>query len=295
MPDPVEWVAIPFLWAMGACALVLLLGWRPWLSGSPRCQWVGPIAFAAGVLTPFARIVGAWPAFPPIAATGWIFYATVMAGIVEALLLMWRFPLWVRMIIASAVLGMSLFFVFLNPLRDLESSATVVKIVLLGTGVGTVWWWTFERSASAYERGTAPLALLLLSGLVSILLMMSGSVTYGRIGFSVAGAAAGLAILSIPTRPAPAEGCTIVVLVSLGTVLMAGYYFAELTWWNLTLVALAPAMMLLRSAIPHARQNGVKAALITLSLLILPLIVALTITAPYFLQQTEVDESGYGY
>lgn len=295
MPDPIELVVWPLVLACAVALGVVLASWPLWGRRALRGAWVNPLAAGAAILTPFRLITGAWPTFPPNTALGWLFYLTIPATLAASLAVAAGLPRWARLLMTCLIAGMIFTFVFWNPLRNAQATATVVTLILSGVVAAGVWWWVLEPSAPGDERITTLLAMLLLTSFSAGLMMMSASIVYGRLGLACAGASLGMLIAGLIFRKMPIDGFVMVLTVVLGGLLLAANYFAELTMTNLALIGLAPLAMSTRRLIPPLRRSGWKGSLGGLSLLLLPLMIAMIITVPRFVASLKVDESGYGY
>lgn len=296
MPDPIEFVVIPFALAAGVSLAVLLAGW--WLDRSAfRGRWVSPLALMIGMLVPYWWITESIPSFPPRDARERWLYLLVVAGLTGVILALVRLRTWMQVVIIEVVILSGFVLMLWNPLHNPEESATVVTLLGLAGLVGLVWWWAMDPALSDLEPVTSPLAMFVLAFGGAALLMMSASAMYGRLAFAFSGAATALVAVSIFRREFLARGCGIVLVAGLGGILLAGNYYAiaDERWMNLVLLASAPALMCLRPSLPAVRERSVKGAIASVALIIMPVIVALSIAVPRFFKNMQDDVGDLGY
>lgn len=294
MPDPIEFFVIPFLIAAGISLAVLTVAWRPWTRRHVDGRWGGPVALAIGVLSAYRWIVDAWPTFPATEAKGWIFYTTVGAAALGLLVAFFKCPKWMHWTAAILVALCGPVLLLNRQLSDSERMvvASISCVVMFLAGV--VWWLALERSEGE-PRMFTPIVLFLLALFSDVRLMMTNSITFGRMGLALVGATAPMILISALRPGFSSQGAILVFVAFQTNLLLAAMSFANLDPIALTLICITPVLMAAWKILRGGKTAGLKSNLISLSLLVLPLVIMIFLRLPAFLKSLEVDESGYGY
>lgn len=297
MPDTIDFVVIPFVLSFGIAMGVSFVGILLSLRWRGAMKMAAPLLLGAGFLAGFGRITEAMPAFPPAGTKDWICYLTVVAGITGAILGIERLPMWARGIVMLLLCACAYTIVFLNPLRDPETMPTIVKLVAIATVAGMGWWWVLQESPTGMGRISGPLVMGLISLLGGILLMLSASAMYGRLGLAFAGASTALLLTGAFYKESFGKGYPTVMVITLGSVLLAGHYYAmaDHRWINLSLMGSAPLLMVGKKLIPGKWGTGWRGHVASFALMLLPLMIALIIAVLYFIQDSQSVSSEYGY
>src|SRR5688572_23306548 len=193
--------AVPF----GVALAVLLVAWRPWRRGDravTRGAWGAPLGIGAGFLAAFALLDGRLPAWPPGEARHWLFYfvsALALLGVVEALLHAWLpGAAWLRAEALLVVLAAGLFLLFQSMLRNEAWTALEAGTRLLGmTVLVHAAWASTEVLVLRLPRPAGPLVLGGFAMAVALVVMLSGSVVYGRLAGALAAATLAAAAVAL--------------------------------------------------------------------------------------------------
>jgi len=269
-------VVVALLVATGICALAL--GWR---SRGARAV-VAPCASGLGYICGHLMATG-WTGFPPVDTINWLPYFALVAmllGILhEALPLSPR--LWLRLLV-FALFSAGVMCLLLKPRlqSDWTFSQGLVWVVCLAVGMvalGVVCD-ALCRQSPAKPIAT-PLFLLIPSGGAVIALVLSGSLLLGQLAAVLAAAVFGSFILGL-RQIALGKGVAPVFATLFSTLIVSGYYFAELPASSALLLAVAPALALVRTGkLTVLRAIVVRAALVA-ALVVIALITAFLASPP---------------
>ncbi|HVT91186.1 MAG TPA: hypothetical protein VHD56_20205 [Tepidisphaeraceae bacterium] len=292
MPDPFPTFILPLLMSVGACAAFLLITGHPWARWRSKTPWARPIALSVGMLAPFERITGAFPPLLPNGATGWMFHLAIGAAIIGAMVTLIQWPRIVRLFVLTVVFAVCFSLILFNRLRDPELIQATVASIAAATIAALSWWWSLDLTGRNQSPLLAQCAMLLLALFTSAILMMSGTLTYGRLALALAGGLMGLIIFSVRSRRDIA-GVAVVPALMLTVLLLAGFFFAELTWLNLVLIAIAPTCMA-GAVIRGKSARNFKTTVLVLMALCIPMFIALGSALPHFIKMIqEQTEAGY--
>jgi hypothetical protein len=232
----------------GALALlVLAVAWRPWRRSKPvlRGHWGGGPAAGAAFGVGYALLDGEVPAWPPAQARHWLFYLAAglaVLGMLDAAVgALVHVPRWVRAevaLVASGAIVVCLFASLLQadtwpPLRAVEWVVGMVVVLHLA-------WVSTELLVDRLPRGAGAAVLFVFCAGAALVLMLSGSLVYGRLA-GVLSAVAFAAVLISFAAPgfSPARGAVAVIVPVTVAVLFLGYHLADLDALNGTLVLAA--------------------------------------------------------
>jgi hypothetical protein len=233
---------------------------------------LGPLAVGLAYLAGHLVITGRVP-FPPADTTNWLPYFALAAALLGASYGVLPTKAWARVLIFALV------------------SAGAMKLLLkpkfqYGWGLGEGWLWVTglvcalgllavilealaRRTATAAEM---PAFLLIVSAGTFGGLMLSGSMLLGQFAAVLAAAVFGSLVFTI-CRVNLSRGIVPVFSLLAGTLLVSGYFFAELPASSAALIAFAPALALLPINMPsNLVAFGIRAALVSV-----PAIVALVL------------------
>jgi len=222
--------AVPF----GVTLVVLLAAWRPWRRRErsvARGWWAGAAGIGVGFFLAFALLDGRPPAWPPSEARHGLFYyvaALTVLGVIEGLLHAWvPGAAWLRAEAALLVFAAGLFLLFQSMLKNDAWTPLNAACHLLGMTVLThAAWASTEVLVLRLPRPAGPLVLATFSGAVALVIMLSGSVVYGRLAGALAVAVLAAALLApaAPRLSVARGGVTVVIPATLAILLLARYY-----------------------------------------------------------------------
>jgi len=276
-PHDILWsVVFPALLAVAAVVSVYG-GFRR--RGDRAAQPWGPaLAVAGGFLFAYVGIAGR-PPLPPVAAQGWLVYAGAAAVLVAVIATM--LPPRGRLIdtVLSAALLVVTAWLLSRPRAEAIDPVTMEKIDprvfwawTIGSAVAMVaWYFAMEWLARRRPGGGLPLLLSAAAGSAALVLVDSGSMSLGQITGGIALPLLVLAAAGWWFRDLSlARGGALAVAVTLLGMLLAGYYYAELTPRNLAILAGAPLAAWLAEIPPlrrRPRAGFAVAAVVTLAVL----------------------------
>ncbi len=202
--------------------------------------WAGAVALGVSFCTAYFLLLGI-PAFPPTEAAKWIpliVIATAIFGLVDAVFKLPYALVWFVRIVVS----LSFTWQLLNPMVRYHWTAAESSRWVGWLAVGIVAIWGFLDETAWRVRGAGlPIALALAAGALSLGLLWGSSALLFQIGLILAAATAG-AILPGFWRPALslASGAIPVYIMVYYSLLMSGYFYAELPLYSAAAFALAP-------------------------------------------------------
>jgi hypothetical protein len=220
---------------------VLLASWRPWRRGeraAVRGHWGGALGAGLAFLAAFALLDGRVPPWPPAESRHWLFYfaagLTVLA-LFDVLIHAWlargaRLRTdWLRAEIALVVFAAAVFLMFQSLLRS--ESWTAIQAgchLLMMTVVLHAAWASSEMLVLRLPRPAGPLVLSAFAGAVAMVVMMSGSLVYGRL----AGVLAITPLIASAVAPAApgfsfARGGVTVIVPTAIAILFLGHHYVD--------------------------------------------------------------------
>jgi hypothetical protein len=259
------WVGVVPVTAAAAAMLA-----ARWLKLRPRAAWaasvgvgyvVGQVALASrgGLATALAALVG------PREAGDWLPWAVALAAGTTIWIAhandAWR---WVGH-------GLAVVIVLAAPARLLGGSVYLVSrwsagerivcLAALAAALGGVWW-LLEAAHDDDQPLVRSLLLIYTAVGTSVVLALSGSFAYGELCGVVAAALTG-AVLAAALTPGPSDGlggAAGAVTMSLGGLILLGYFYAELSAANAVLLVIALGIAGGRAPVFSASLGGWRGA-----------------------------------
>jgi hypothetical protein len=258
--------------------LVLVAAWRPWRRSEPvlRGHWGGALGAGFAFVLAYALLDGEVPAWPPAQARHWLFYLAAgltVLGVVDAAAGAWfHVPRWVRgelALVGSAAAVTCLFASLLRadtwpPLRAVEWVVGMVVVMHLA-------WVSTELLVDRLPRGAGVAVLFVFAAGTALVLMLSGSLVYGRLA-GVMAVVASVALVTALAAPgfSPARGAVTVLVPTTVAVLFLGYHLADLDVLNGSLLLAALPLPWLARLPPLAGRNPWVRVVVALMLAALP-------------------------
>ena len=254
--------ALAMMVAAGLCGLALF-----W--GKDRARGaLGPLAIGLAYLSGHFMITGR-VTFPPADTTNWLPYFALTGAVLGASCALVTTKSWARVLIFALV------------------SAGTLRLLLkpkfqYGWSLGEGWLWVsglvcafvllaaildalVRRPATAIEM---PAFLLITCAGTFGALMLSGSVLLGQFAAVLAAAVFGSLVFAA-RKVAWGRGIVPVFSLLLGTLLVSGYFFAELPLTSVLTLAFAPALALVPIGGPNKLLAfGIRSALVSIPALI---------------------------
>ena len=289
--------AVPF----AVAATVLLAAWRPWRRGERgvrRGTWGAPLGVGAGFLAAFALLDGGVPTWPPGEARHWLFYfvvALAVLGVFEALLHAWLpGAAWLRAETVLVVLAAGVFCLFQSMLKNEAWTAWEAGRRLLGmTVLVHAAWAATEVLALRLPRPAAPLVLGGFAAAVALVVMLSGSVLYGRLAGALAAATLSTVLVAFAAGGfSLARGGVTVIVPTAVAVLFLGYHYVDpgVTAANASLLLAALVAPWVTTIGPLRRKKPWVRTVIAVSLAAIPAVVAVLLAQRTFAKMQQ--ESG---
>ena len=257
-------VVIALLVATGICALAL--GWRGW---GARVG-LAPCASGFGYICGHLMATG-WTGFPPVDTTNWLPYFALVATLLGILHEAPTPPVWLRLV-AFVLFSAGAMWLLLRPKlqSDWGFGQGLLWVVCLAAGVVALGVVCDRLCRHSPAPIATPLFVLIPCGGAAIALMLSGSMLLGQLAAVLAATAFGSFVLGL-RQVAPGRGVAPVFATLFSTLLVSGCFFAELPAPSALLLAIAPALALVRiGKLPVPWAVAVRAGLVTI-----PVIVAL--------------------
>jgi hypothetical protein len=251
---------IAMMVAAGICGFALFWGKeRARIALDPLA--VG-IAYFVGHL-----FVAGWVPFPPTDTTNWLPWFGLVAAVLSASCAGWTIKTWVRVLILFLV-SAGILRLLLKPKFQYGWSLTegyvwVVCLVGAMVLVAIILDALVRRPAMAFEM---PAFLLIICAGTFGTLMLSGSLLLGQCAAVLGAAVFGCMVLTI-RRVALGRGTVPVFSLLLVTLLLSGYFFAELPATSAALIAFAPVLALIPIAKPTLPAFGIRVALVSVAIL----------------------------
>ena len=289
--------ALPFAASLAA----LLVAWRPWRERDKsvaRGDWGAPLGITIGFLAAFALLEKRIPSWPPGESRHWLFYfvaALGVLGVIEALLHAWApAAAWLRAEAALLCFAAGLFLLFQSMLRNdawtpLNGACHLLGMTVL---VHTAWAST-EVLVLRLPRPAGPLVASTFAGCAGLVVLLSGSVVYGRLGAALATAALAAVVVAVPCRGfSLARGGVTVVVPAATALLLLGRYYVDpgVTVTNGALLLAALALPWLVTLRPLRRRKAWVGTVIALLLAAVPAATAVVLAQRSFARMQQ--ESG---
>ena len=262
--------------------LLALLGrWQRW-------RWMMPAAVGVAFLTGYGLL--AVPRFPPIDGTDWLFWlaipATLLAILDSILLPQWG---WTFGTVAGVVALVIIYQVVPGATSPAICFGTAVAVATVGAGLCLAVRTVEPRIGSWAVISGLCVAL----GGASIVVLASDSASVGIRGLAGAAALAPLALLTAKAAHS-ARSISIIAIAVLAGVLVGGHFYAGVTWAQLVVLMLSPALLLAGFAVPGKRRRlaGLIAAVAVIAA-VLPILVPAVIAAKHAAENNANDAYGY--
>lgn len=291
-------ILIPLLVALA----VSLLGWQPWRRGWGRTDgtgrgWVAPLAMGLAFLIGFPgsnAYPWAWPLQLHGDATSllpWIAVVAMVLGVASASLYQPRWMIAVLMLLVSAIT----FYFFLkfrfNPLG--WSAGVGAMLILLFAVACTAWWISLEQG-----REESPILGALLIGIASacagLVLMLTGSLTYGKFPLILGFATAGLLPAALWRSEIRLRGLAATFSILIIPMLLGGAFLSSLPHSLLGLFLCTPVFILGGTLLPP-RLRGWRRIVLRLCIAILPLAAAVIVAANRFHKTSDASDPNSYY
>ena len=213
---------------------VLLASWRPWRRGtrvSTRGHWGGALGAGLAFTAGFALLDGRVPPWPPEESRQWLFYfaaALTVVALVDAVVRAWLpAAAWLRPEAALLLSAAAVFYLFRSMLQSEAWTAVEAGCRLLVMVVVLHAAWTFtELLVLRLPRPAGPLVLSAFAGAVAMVLMLSGSVVYGRLAgiLAITPLAAAAVAPAAPGFSFARGGVTVIVPTAVAILFLGRFY-----------------------------------------------------------------------
>ena len=228
-----------------AVAAVILFVFARWRKTASRCA--GAIAIGAGYVAGHVLAAG-WSPFPPRHATHWLFWFAVI-GVIAAAADAFVRPKGTVRFVAWAIICTIACRLILQPKFSYAWSATEGWLRVFAIAVAIV---VLTFCLDLVERspfGTARLfsVMTVFCGGACVALILSGSLLLGQLACILSTTVATCFVLIIAGRaPFHPSGAAAPLSLVCAGLLLSGFFYAELPTTSVLLLALSPAMALLR-------------------------------------------------
>jgi len=248
-----QWILLGLLLpAMVSAILAWLIG------GSSGSDWITAaglgVAHVTGFVVGFMATYGL-PRFPPIESQDWIVTVLLPAALVVTLLSATKGVSFGLSWLLRGLLAAATPLVLLQPYVRYTWSFSESVTWLCGLGaaglvtwffllrfeyrvvsiakqeeVGSCWWWSWT--------------LAIVAGATGMTILLSGSQTLGQLGLTLAAVLGGSGTLCATVRrPRSVASCLDVPYLLLFGLWLSGYFYAELGFWQVAALVLAPHMV----------------------------------------------------
>jgi hypothetical protein len=251
---------IAMMVAAGVCGLAL------WAKERARGM-LAPLAMGLAYLSGHLVITG-WVPFPPADTTNWLLCFALVAAVLSAFCGVLGIKAGVRVLIFSLVSAGALR-LLLKPKFQFGWSLTegytwVACLAAAMVLVAIIFDALARRPAMALEM---PAFLLIICAGTFGVLMLSGSVLLGQFAVVLGAAVFGSLVLAA-RKVALDRGIAPVFSLLLVTLLLSGYFFAELPATSAALIAFAPILALIPIRMLTLPAFGVRVALVSVPILV---------------------------
>jgi hypothetical protein len=225
-------VAVP----AGVALLVFLAAWRPWKRGEGRAlrgHWDGALAAGIAFLVAYALLDWEVPAWPPTQSRHWLFFLAaglMLVGLLDAAAdRFFHVPDWMRAEVALVASAAIVLLILANLVRGDTWPALVAAQWVVGmTVVLHVAWVSAEMLVTRLPRCAGPAVVFVFAAGAALVLMLSGSLVYGRLAgvLTVVAAVAVLVSIASPGFSLARGGVTVIVPLVIA-ILFLGYHLVE--------------------------------------------------------------------
>ena len=256
--------------------------------GEAQRDVVGSTALALAYLAAHVGITG-WPPLPAVESTDWLFHAVAVAALATpALVALGERPALVggfRLFLFGGWLWLSLQSVIEYRWTPLQSVLGIAGLLALLLGLA----WAFERLAEERAPHLSAVVGVMAFGAAALVLGLSASARLGQLaGAASVAVAVGWALWPLTRQPPLAKIVATLATLVLGGLLLNGYFYAELRWWNALLVMAAPLVALVAG---RRASREKKSFLIAVAAAVLPLALAVGMAG---WQASQLPEDPYG-
>lgn len=255
-------IVVAFLVATGICALAL--GWR----GRSSRVALAPCAWGFGYACGHFMATG-WTGFPPVDTTNWLPFFALVAALLGILHEASAAPSWLRLL-AFAVFSAGAMWLLVRPRLQGEGTfgQGLLWVGCLAVGMVVLGAVSDGLCQHSPAPSATPLFLLIACGGAAIALMLSGSMLLGQLAAVLAATVFGSFLLGL-RQVALGKGVAPVFATLLFGLVVSGYFFAELPALSALLLAVAPALALVRTGkLPVLWAVAVRAALVAAAVVI---------------------------
>ena len=256
-------VIVALLVAAGVCAVGV-----GWPGRGATVLVLVPCAAACGYICGHLMTTGV-TAFPPVDTINWLPYfalAAAVLGIIQEIL---SPPAWIRLL-AFALFSAGTMSLLLSPRlqREWTFGQGLLWVGCLAVGMVALGLVCDALCRNSSAPITTPAFLLLPCAGAAVALMLSGSILLGQLAAIFAAAVFGSVIPGL-RRVAIGKGIAPVFATLLSALLASGCFFADLPAQSALLLAVAPALGLVRTGkLPALWAVAVRAGLVAAAVLI---------------------------
>ena len=278
-------------------AVIAIAGWQPWRAlGAQRGLWVAPVAMGVAFIVAFPGAnSGAWhwPLSSPRESSDWLAWIALVAMIAGVMSAMLQTPRWMLaiMVFLFSVLtcGMLLKFKFTSHTWSYTGGELMLDLFALSA---VTWWITLEQATEEWPMLGA-LLVGISSACVALVLMLTGSQSYGNLTLIVGFATAGFLPSLLWRRTIRLSGLAAFFSVILLPLLLGGYYLSKLPLQLLLILFATPLFIALGILLP-LRMKFWQRVVLRVILACIPLLTAVIIAAIQFKQAGgQSDDSMY--
>jgi|GEM_PF-6197436 len=237
------------------------------------------------------------PEFPPIDVTEWLPWFCLGLVAIGSVLAVLRGPAWLQSAMALPLIAGAILLLvrpkFAFDWTIGQGLVRVAALTLAGVCLFGLLSWRARRTSPALCCAS----LLLVSSASALVLLMSGSQKLGQVGGMLAAATAGSLLgLMLARRTSGAAFAPLPWVLLQGSLLLCGYFYAELSWQHASLLCLAALAPLLQR-LPGLSKLSVKRA-IAVQLLLTAAVAAIPVTLAgidfiHSMSRAEADYEGY--
>jgi hypothetical protein len=232
--DMIWGVVLPFVLS----AIVVVVSAAPWRRPRTTARWAIPVALALGFWFAYVGIAGR-PAFPPIEAQGWLPYLAALAALVSIVNALVPKARWLNVALSAMTLAATVFLIT----RPLHGRLAPVQLWLtlgiIGAGM-FIWWALLEALAHRVPGAPVPALLMFTAIAAALVLMNSHTQRLAQLSGSAAVVLAGAVLLSWWAKLTPIGGTVLTFTIIVLGLVVAGYFYADITIPHAILLAAAP-------------------------------------------------------
>lgn len=239
--------------------------------------------------------IGGWPGFLPNTTEQWLVWMAVAAAGVECLERRFTCPYlrWgIRSALVAALLGLTLKPLFQHSWSFGQSCAWTV-----GIAGGLLGLWRLSPGTKSEPQAILPmLAWTLVVFATAAASALGGSLKLGQFAGALAAGLAACSILSLWQTDATLDkGGWGVLLILWGGLLCNSFFYASVPWWAALLIAISPASLALRPFIQTRIGRPWLGAVLSLTIVAVPLLAALIPMAVKFIRAMNAEPGSEYY